>query len=232
MEHRILVVDDDKQVVQLLRSYLEEVGFQVFTAHDGETALHILRRERPHLVVLDLMLPKRDGWDITRLILADSSLKQTGIVMLTARVEDIDRILGLEMGADDYVMKPFNPREVVARVRTVLRRIHQPGSVAVDEFLTCGTLRLNPVSHEVYAGDTLLMLTPTEFKLLYLFISNSNRVFTRAELIEKVFGYEYDTADRVLDSHIRNLRKKIAVNDDTADPIQTLYGVGYRLVEV
>lgn len=226
----ILVVDDDKEVVHLLRSFLEAGGFAVFTAHDGETALHILKRERPALVILDLMLPERDGWDVTRIIRGNPSLMRTGIIMLTARIEDIDRIIGLELGADDYIVKPFNPREVVARVRTVLRRLNQDVDSA-DQFLTSGQIRLNPVTRMVLVSGVNATLTPTEFKLLHLLISTPNRVFTRAELVEKVFGYDYESADRVLDSHIRNLRKKLAVEAEGKEIIQTVYGVGYRLAE-
>ncbi len=229
---RILVVDDDKEVVQLIRSFLESSGFAVFTAHDGETALHILKRERPALVLLDLMLPERDGWDVTRIIRANPTLKHTGIIMLTARIEDIDRIVGLELGADDYIVKPFNPREVVARVRTVLRRLHHAdGDGNANQFLTSGQIRLNPLTRMVLVSGVPVTLTPTEFKLLHLLISTPNRVFTRAELVEKVFGYDYETADRVLDSHIRNLRKKLAVDADGKEMIQMVYGVGYRLAE-
>ncbi len=226
----IAVVDDDTEVVQLLRSFLEAVGYTVVTAHDGETALHVIRRERPALVILDLMLPERDGWEVTKIIRANPSLKHTGIIMLTARVEDVDRIVGLELGADDYVVKPFNPREVVARVRTVLRRLNQDGDAA-DQFLTSGQIRLNPVTHTVVSSGESVMLTPTEFKLLYTLISSPNRVFTRSELVEKIFGYDYESADRVLDSHIRNLRKKLNVSGESKEAIQTVYGVGYRLAD-
>ncbi len=226
----ILVVDDDREVVQLLRSFLEAGGYTVFTANDGESALHLIRRERPALVVLDLMLPERDGWEVTRIIRSSASLRRTGIIMLTARVEDVDRIVGLEMGADDYVIKPFNPREVVARVRTVLRRTNQETEVA-DQFLTSGQIRLNPVTRMVSVSGISVALTPTEFRLLNIFVSSPNRVFTRAELVEKVFGYDYESADRVLDSHIRNLRKKLAVDASSSEALQTVYGVGYRLAD-
>lgn len=226
----ILVVDDDKEVIQLVRTFLEAAGYTVFTAHDGETALHQIKREQPALVVLDLMLPERNGWDVTQIIRRNPALKRTGIIMLTARIEDIDRILGLELGADDYIVKPFNPREVVARVRTVLRRLNHEGESA-DQALASGPIRLNPASRMVGVGGVPVTLTPTEFKLLHLLISSPNRVFTRAELVEQVFGYDYDSADRVLDSHIRNLRKKLSIDEAAAEAIQTVYGVGYRLLD-
>lgn len=227
MSHRILVVDDDKQIARLIRSYLEQAGFQVAVAHDGETALHTLRREHPDLLILDLMLPDRDGWDITRTVRADASLAATPIIMLTARVEDTDRVVGLELGADDYVTKPFNPREVVARVRAVLRRTG--GSAQPTRTLRSGDLVLDPGRHEATLAGHPLDLTPTEFDLLHTLMASPGHAFTRAELIERALGYTYDGLDRTVDSHIKNLRRKI--EPDPANPIyiQTVYGVGYRL---
>jgi len=150
MAHRILVVDDDRQIVRLLRAYLEQVGYQVLTAYDGETALHILRREQPDLVVLDLMLPDRDGWDVTRIVRSDEKLAATPIIMLTARVEDNDKIVGLELGADDYVTKPFNPREVVARVRAVLRRAQ--GDMTPSRLIQVGELTVDVAAHRAEVG--------------------------------------------------------------------------------
>ena len=194
MAHRILVVDDDKNIVKLVRAYLEQAGFHVLAAYDGETALHIIRRERPSLVVLDLMLPDRNGWDITRIVRGDPALKGTFIIMLTARVDDVDKVVGLELGADDYVTKPFNPREVVARVHSVLRRAYTGGQRPAQKVLQCGRLILDTERREVMRW------------LLW-----DNYSFT-------------------LDSHIKNLRKKI--EPDPANPVyvQTVYGVGYRLI--
>ncbi len=227
MPHRILVVDDDKQIVRLIRSYLEQAGFQVIVAHDGATALHAMRRERPDLVVLDLMLPDRDGWDVTRTVRSDPALAATPIIMLTARVEDTDRIIGLEIGADDYVTKPFNPRELVARVRAILRRT--TGGSQPTRILHSGDLALDPDRHEATLAGQLLDLTPTEFDLLHTLMSSPGHAFTRSELIERALGYTYDGLDRTVDSHIKNLRRKI--EPDPANPtyIQTVYGVGYRL---
>ncbi|MCB0169836.1 MAG: response regulator transcription factor, partial [Anaerolineae bacterium] len=161
---RILVVDDDQKIVRLVRSYLEQAGYQVLTAFDGETALHTLRREKPDLVVLDLMLPDRDGWDITRIIRADATLAPTPVIMLTARVEDADKLTGLELGADDYITKPFNPREVVARVKAVLRRTSTGG--APPQLFQFDSLRIDLDRHEVLLDGQPLELTPTEFDLL------------------------------------------------------------------
>ncbi|MBX3013300.1 MAG: response regulator transcription factor [Caldilineaceae bacterium] len=227
---RILVVDDDREITRLLRSYLEQAGYAVLTAHSGETALHTLRREHPDLLVLDLMLPDRDGWDVTRLIRADASLADTPIIMLTARVDDTEKILGLELGADDYITKPFNPREVLARVRAMLRRqqrMSEQGSATT--ILQVGQLRLDVARHDVTLNGTLLDLTRTEFSLLQTLMQNPGYVFTRSELIEKALGHSYESIERSLDTHIKNLRRK--VGDDPKEPLylQTVYGVGYRM---
>ena len=223
----ILVVDDDKQIARLIRSYLEQAGFQVIVAYDGETALHALRRERPDLVVLDLMLPDRDGWDVTRIVRGDPTLAATPIIMVTARVEDTDRIVGLELGADDYVTKPFNPREIVARVRAVLRRT-SGAAVVTARLLQAGDLALDPDRHQAMLAGQPLDLTPTEFDLLYALMASPGHAFTRAELIERALGYTYDGLDRTVDSHIKNLRRKIELDPVNPTLIQTVYGVGYR----
>ncbi len=229
MNEQILVVDDDREIVRLVRAYLEQAGFSVLIANDGETALHTLRRERPNLVVLDLMLPDRDGWDITRIVRSDATLEGTPIIMLTARIEDTDKIIGLELGADDYITKPFNPREVVARVRSVLRRVSAAASPAQSQMLTCGEIRLDLYRREVTLRGDLVDLTPTEFELLRTLMENPGYAFTRAELIERSLGYEYESLERSLDSHIKNLRKKIETNPKEPIYVQTVYGVGYRL---
>ncbi len=229
MTNRILVVDDDRQIVRLVRSYLEKAGMTVFSAYDGDEAIQFIRHERPDLIVLDLMLPKRDGWEITRWLRAHESLSSTPILMLTARVEDSDRIQGLELGADDYLVKPFNPLEVVARVRAILRRAS--GSFAAPHILEIGKLRLDVDNRVLSLNGQPLDVTPTEFAILQILLKNPNHTFTRAELIEKAMGYTYEGMERTLDSHIKNLRKKI--EDDPAQPryIETVFGVGYRLRE-
>ncbi len=228
---RILVVDDDKEIVRLVRSYLERAGYQVFVAYDGETALHTLRREIPDLLVLDLMLPDRDGWDITRLIRADARLATTPIIMLTARIEDSDKIVGLEVGADDYVTKPFNPREVVARVRALLRRSHLERGTAAPLVLQSGELRLDTGRRALTKNGEPVELTPSEFELLRVLMENPGYVFTRDELLEKALSYTYEGMGRTLDSHIKNLRRKIEPDPKEPTYIQTIYGVGYRLTD-
>ncbi len=227
---QILVVDDDQDIVRLVRAYLEKSGFQVLTANDGETAIHILRRDRPALVVLDLMLPDRDGWDITRLVRSDPSLSEIPIIMLTARIDDTDKIIGLELGADDYVTKPFNPREVVARVRTVLRRVQGSNTAKQSRVLQLADLIMDLDRREVMLKGQPVELTATEFNLLKTLIENPGYAFTRSELIEQALGYEYEGSERTLDSHMRNLRRKIEPIPGQATYIQTVYGVGYRLV--
>ncbi|MGE5139132.1 MAG: response regulator transcription factor [Rudaea sp.] len=229
MPQRILVVDDDKQIVRLLKSYLEQSGFGVLTAFDGESAMRAIRAERPDLIVLDLMLPGRDGWEITRWARSDESLANVPILMLTARVEDTDKILGLELGADDYLTKPFNPREVVARVRAVLRRT---GAVAAPaRVLQIGGMRLDPDRHALTFRGEPVDLTPTEFEVLRALMSSPNHAFTRGELIEKALGYSYEGLERTLDSDVKNLRKKIQIEAGEPGHIETVFGVGYRLRE-
>jgi two-component system alkaline phosphatase synthesis response regulator PhoP len=227
MAQRILVVDDDKEIVRLLRAYLEQAGYQALVAYDGETALHILRRECPDLVLLDLMLPDRDGWDVTRVVRGDPGLASTPVIMLTARVEDHDKIVGLELGADDYVAKPFNPREVVARVRAVLRRAH--GEPAPPRVIKIGGVFIDLHAHQVEVDREPVKLTPTEFNLLRALAENPGHALTRLELIEIGLGYSYEGLERTVDSHIKNLRRKLDKAGATPDLVETVFGVGYRL---
>ncbi|HET7089898.1 MAG TPA: response regulator transcription factor [Anaerolineae bacterium] len=227
MSERILVVDDDREIVRLVRAYLEQAGYYTLTAYNGETALHIIRRDRPDLIVLDLMLPDRDGWSITRIVRGDESLARTPIIMLTARVEDGDKIAGLESGADDYIPKPFNPNELVARVRAVLRRAgNHFGQSHVIQF---GSILLDVDRHEVQIGGRPVELTVTEFNILRALMENPGHAFTRLELIEKGLGYTYEGMERTLDSHIKNLRKKIEPDPSSPTYIHTVFGVGYRM---
>jgi two-component system alkaline phosphatase synthesis response regulator PhoP len=229
MAQRILVVDDDRQLARLVRSYLEQAGYQVEVAYDGESALRALRQARPDLVVLDLMLPDRDGWEITRLARADAALAGLPIIMLTARVDDTDKIVGLEVGADDYITKPFNPREVIARVRAVLRR--SAGPPVPGAILQIGPLRMDLDRHVVTRAGRPVELTPTEFGLLQVLLEHPGQVFTRAQLIEQVLGDDYAGLDRTVDSHIKNLRKKLELDPGQPAYIQAVFGVGYRLRE-
>ncbi len=226
---RILVVDDDREIVRLVRAYLEKEHYQVLIANDGQTALHMVRREHPNLIVLDLMLPDRDGWEITRTIRNDSTLHSIPIIMLTARIEDTDKIIGLELGADDYITKPFNPREMVARVRSVLRRSQGDDNFKKDTVLQCGALLMDVGRREVIMDTQPVELTVTEFELLRALMEHPGYAMTRADLIERSLGYDYESVERSLDSHIKNLRKKIEPDPRHPTYIQTLYGVGYRL---
>ncbi len=230
MPQRILVVDDDRSIVKVISSYLEQSGYQVLAAYDGEMALHQLRRERPDLVILDLMMPKRDGWEVTQIIRADKTLAATPIIMLTARVEDTDKIVGLEVGADDYITKPFNAREVVTRVKALLRRVKLDQSPnAAPHVLLCGDLKLDLDQHSLSIDSVTVELTRTEFKLLEAFLANPGYTLTRDDLLEKSLGYAYEGMGRALDTHIRNLRRKIEPDPDNPTYIQTVYGIGYRL---
>ena len=224
---RVLVVDDDKEVVRLLQAYLEQAGYGVLRAYDGETAVHLLRSSQPDLVLLDLMLPDRDGFDITRLVRSDPALAHIPIIMLTARVDDVDKIIGLELGADDYVTKPYNPREVLARVRARLRDT----TAAQPQQLRVGGLMLDQARHEVRADGRAVELTPTEYSLLAVLMQHPGVVFSRPELIRRSLGANYEGIDRTLDSHIRNLRTKIEPNPQQPTYIETIYGIGYRLRE-
>ena len=226
-KQRILVVDDDKEVVRLMRGYLEQAGYEALAAYDGETAIHILRREKPDLLLLDLMLPDRDGYDITRLVRGDPSMASIPIIMLTARVEDTDKIIGLEIGADDYVTKSYNPREVVARVGARLRshEAFQPQVLRVSD------LEMDVERREVRVDGHPVDLTPTEFDLLRVLMQQAGYVFTRSELIRKGLGVNYEGLDRTLDSHVRNLRHKIEPDPRHPTYLQTVYGVGYRLID-
>lgn len=227
---RILVVDDDPEIVRVIRTYLEQAGYIVQVAYDGETALHWLRRERPDLVLLDLMLPKRDGWEVTRLIRGDADLAMIPIIMLTARIEDSDKILGLELGADDYITKPFNPREMLARVRAILR-ISRRSLTTPPQHFQVGALRLDVDRHQVTLDGDPVELTRTEFALLQTLMQSPGYVFTRSELIERALGYAYESIERTLDTHIKNLRRKIGEDPRHPTYIHTIYGVGYRLTD-
>jgi two-component system alkaline phosphatase synthesis response regulator PhoP len=227
MAQSVLVVDDDREIVRLLRGYLEKAGFDVFTAYTGETTLHAVRRDKPDLLLLDLMLPDRDGWDVTRIIRSDEQLRALPIIMLTARVEDTDKIVGLELGADDYVTKPFNPQEVVARVRALLRRselVHE----AQPQIIRLGELQLDIDRRRLTRSGDSLELTPTEFEIIKQLMLLPGYVFTRDELVEKSMGYAGQGLGRTLDSHIKNLRRKVEPDPKKPVYIQTVYGVGYR----
>jgi two-component system alkaline phosphatase synthesis response regulator PhoP len=227
-KQRILVVDDDKKIVALIRLYLERDGYCVIPAYNGLEALALARQKQPDLVLLDLMLPEMDGLDVCRTLHAES---QVPVIMLTARTTDEDKLVGLDVGADDYVTKPFNPREVAVRVRAVLRRA---GRDADEEpVVVCrADLVIDRRCHEVRVRGDLVDLTPTEFKLLRVLAGEPGRVFTRSELLDRVFGYDFDGFERTVDAHVKNLRKKIEPNPKQPVYVHTVYGVGYRFSEV
>jgi two-component system alkaline phosphatase synthesis response regulator PhoP len=225
----VLVVDDEPGIVTIVRDYLEKAGFRVLTAGDGETALRLARLERPNLMVLDLMLPGIDGLDIVRSLRNDPALHLMSVIMLTARVEETDRLLGLELGADDYVTKPFSPRELVARVRAVLRRAEGEGTYSPT--IRTGDLTIDLERRTVRNGNRAVELTATEFDLLAVLARHPGRPFTRAQLVESVYNNSFESYDRTIDAHIKNLRRKI--EDDPHNPryIQMVYGIGYRFAE-
>jgi len=222
----ILVVDDEKRIVRLVRDYLEAAGFQVVTAHDGEMALTQFRYERPDLIVLDLNMPGVDGIDVARAIRREHN---TPIIMLTARVEETDRIVGLELGADDYVTKPFSPRELVARVKAVLRRTQNADPVSAP--IRAGRLVIDPDKRAVTLDGKMVNLTTTEFDLLLVLARTPGRVFSRMELLDRIQGVAFEGYDRTVDVHIKNLRKKIEPNPRKPRYVLTVYGAGYRFAE-
>jgi two-component system, OmpR family, alkaline phosphatase synthesis response regulator PhoP len=229
--NKILVIDDEANIVRLVRDYLEQAGFRAFTASTAETGLHILRREGIDLLVLDLGLPDRDGWDLTRQIRGDRQLATLPVIMLTARVDDSDKIIGLELGADDYITKPFNPSEVVARVRAVLRRTSIEKTI-FSRRISIDELTLDLDGHALTVRGAAVELTPTEFELLSLFMENPGHTYTREELLEKTLGYSYEGTGRTLYSHIRNLRQKIEVNPTEPVYVQTVHRIGYRFSKI
>lgn len=221
----ILVVDDERKIAQLIRDYLEAAGFAVATAADGREALMRARTEHPDLVVLDLGLPGLDGLDVTRQLRRDGDLP---IIMLTARDDQTDRIIGLELGADDYVTKPFSPRELVARVRAVLRRHERP---AVADVLHAGAVTLDVGRMRVDVAGRPVELTATEFSLLAAMARQPGRVFTRAQLLDAIHGVAFESYERAIDAHVKNIRRKLETDAHAPRHLLTVYGVGYRLAD-
>jgi two-component system OmpR family response regulator len=223
---RILVVEDEPNVSELVALYLSREGYEVQVVEDGESALQQFATWRPDLVVLDLLLPRIDGWEVCRQIRGRS---QTPIIMLTARTDDLDRILGLEMGADDYVSKPFNPRELVARVRAVLRRSRATPSTGLQAVIRLPELEIDRDRHSAHVAGEEVRLTPKEFDLLWLLASNPGRAFNRQELLEHVWGFDFFGDDRTIDVHVKRLRRKLEPETHPYRYIHTVWGVGYRL---
>jgi len=218
MPKKILLVDDEPEIIEICRDYLKASGFEVVTASDGRQGVSSARREKPDLVVLDLMLPEMDGLDVCREIRRESNVP---IIMLTARVEEADKLIGLEIGADDYMTKPFSPRELVARVRVVLRRVS--GDSTAD-MIRVGNVSLDRSHYEVEIRDRVVPLTSTEFEIMAALMSQSGRIFSRGQLLIAVHGVAFESYERAIDSHIRNLRRKL----EPDELIVTVHGVGYK----
>ncbi len=223
MAKKILVVDDEKRILSLLDAYLEQQGFRVSTATNGKEALFVARHEKPDLIILDVMMPEMDGYEFMR---QHRKERETPIILLTAKVEEDDKVIGLELGADDYVTKPFSPRELTSRVRAVLRRTGQ--SLPQTEILRIGGLTLDRDSHLVTLDEEIVDLTPSEFDLLASLMSSPGRTFTRLELLDQIQDTAFVGYARTIDVHIKNLRAKIEDNPRQPRYIETVYGIGYR----
>jgi DNA-binding response OmpR family regulator len=227
MAHKILVADDEQAILDTVRAYLIEAGMQVVTAKNGREAVFSFRHEQPALVILDVMMPEMDGWDAARLIRKES---QIPLLFLTARVDDIDHVTGLEIGADEYITKPFSPRVLVAHVRALLRRAYGDLGQASPVWYA-GTLEVNTETHIVTRAGTRIELTPTEFELLATLIARPGRVFSRAELLDRLQGQSFAAFERAIDVHVKNLRAKIEPDPHDPQYIETVFGVGYRMAK-
>ena len=227
MTKKILVVDDERRIVEILQAYLERDGYRVIAAYDGRSALELARSDSPDLIILDLMLPEVSGWDVCRELRRESDVP---VIMLTARDDTTDKIIGLELGADDYVTKPFDPKEIISRVRAVLRR--GEGKVVSKATLNVGEIMIDTEKRLVRRGDRKIELTPIEFELLRVMAETPGRVYSRMQLLDKVQGDAYEGYERTIDSHIKNLRKKLELDPEHPKYISTVYGVGYKLGEV
>lgn len=223
MNKTILVVDDKRSVQILVKDYLSERGFRVVTANNGREALFTARHENPDLILLDIMMPEMDGYEFMRLHRKE---RETPIILLTAKIEETDKVIGLELGADDYVTKPFGMAELVARIRAVLRRLEK--SAVETDILSVGDISLNRQSHMVKVGGQAVDLTPSEFDLLAILMATPGRAFSRGELLENLQGNSFEGVERTIDVHIRNLRSKLEVDPANPHFVQTVFGVGYR----
>ena len=222
MPKKILVIDDEPKIVEICQDYLKASGFDVVSAGDGLNGLNVARREKPDLIVLDLMMPGMDGLDVCRSLRRDGN---TPIIMLTARVEESDKLVGLELGADDYITKPFSPRELVARVRVVLRRT---SGDPTSDIIRVGEVSVERTRYEAVLPDKTILLTPTEFEILATLMRQPGRIFSRAQLLTAVHGIAFESYERAIDSHIRNLRRKLETVSGEARYIITVHGVGYK----
>lgn len=226
MTKKILVVDDEPQIAKVLKAYLEKAGYLVLTAADGISAITTFQREKPDFMILDLNLPGMDGLEVCKVVRHDSNIP---ILMLTARVEEADRLIGLELGADDYVIKPFSPREVVARVKTIFRRTGS--EVKPANIIEVGNLVINLDQHTILLAGKAIELTPTEFEILVVLAKNPRRVFSRFQIMEQAQGNAYEGYERTIDAHIKNIRLKLEPNPKKPIYIHTVFGVGYKLEE-
>jgi DNA-binding response OmpR family regulator len=222
MAKKILVIDDEPKIVEICQDYLKASGFEVISASNGQLGLSSARRDKPDLIVLDLMMPGMDGLDVCRALRREGN---TPIIMLTARVAESDKLVGLELGADDYITKPFSPRELVARVRVVLRR---SSGDTTSEIIRVGEVSLDRTRYEAILPDTTVLLTPTEFEILATMMRQPGRIFSRAQLLTAVHGIAFESYERAIDSHIRNLRRKLETAAGEARYIITVHGVGYK----
>ena len=225
---RILVVDDEESIRELLKYNLEKNGYEVWVATDGLEGIQLAKNE-PDLVLLDVMLPEMDGFEVCREMKSHAVLSKIPVIMLTARDEEIDKVLGLELGADDYMTKPFSTRELLARIKAVLRR-SRGSSESAEGQLVIGPLRMDFGAYQAFLGKEELALTPKEYELLKLFLTNVGRAYSRDELLEKIWGYEYYGDTRTVDVHIRHLRMKLKGFSEVCDGIETVRGIGYRFI--
>jgi DNA-binding response OmpR family regulator len=226
MPQRILIVDDERKLVQGLANYFRQAGYEILTAYDGRTAVESAHRDRPDLIILDVMLPELDGMEACRQIRRNSDVP---IIMLTARVEEADMLIGLELGADDYITKPFSPREVLARARTILRRV--AGNLVANPLLRIGPLELDTDRRSVRVAGRAVELTPTEFELLAVLMRNQGRPLSRTQLLDAAIGDADAGFERTIDAHIKNLRRKIEADPANPALIQTVFGIGYKIQE-
>ena len=225
----ILIVDDEANICELIRLYVEKEGYKAVIANDGDQAIEKFKNEDPDMVLLDIMLPKKDGWQVCREIRGFSDVP---IIMITAKGETFDKVLGLELGADDYIVKPFEPKELIARIKAVLRRSESRGTSDNDENeLVFDGLRINKETYEVYLDGNKIEMPPKEFELLYFLAKNKNKVYTRDQLLDEIWGYEFFGDSRTVDVHVKRIREKIEVGDKNWQ-LKTVWGVGYKFEAV
>lgn len=225
MDKTILIADDNRDIVEILNLYAQKEGFRTLCAYDGEQVLQMVKEDPPALILLDVMIPKINGFDVCSQIRQTSNIP---IIMVTAKTEEADRIFGLDIGADDYVVKPFSPREVMTRVKAVLRRVQDESSDEKDKRVDIAGLRIDMNSYECFVNGNPVVLTKKEIEILWMFATNPGRVFTRDRLLENIWGYEYFGDTRTVDTHIKRIRTKLVMSENSGFDIQTVWGVGYK----